>query len=321
MPPYASWQPDMATMTSSQLETALRASTKRSSDNEEERRARTEREVRAAFARSTRLSGVPLKIYVKGSYANNTNVRLDYDVDMAVEYGGLYYIDTTGAEADVRKAALATRDYAGPYGGVAGAAKFKADVEHALREYFGTTPIERGNLSLRIRGHKTTLPADVVPCFTYRLVTGRSWTGPVTYHEGTRLYPDHGNYIHNWAQQQYERGVAKNNTTGRRYKRLVRALKRVENQLVAAGRLNELPSFFIECLVYNVPNNMFRHATYTADMRAVLAVIYNATLDDSRCEGWLEASERKWLFGHGQGWKRQQAHELAGRAWNHLGFE
>src|SRR5271163_3381226 len=100
MPPYASWRPDMATITSSQLETALRASTKRSSDNEEERRARTEREVRAAFARSTRLSGTPLKIYVKGSYANNTNVRLDYDVDMAVEYRGLYYIDATGAEAD-----------------------------------------------------------------------------------------------------------------------------------------------------------------------------------------------------------------------------
>ena len=54
--------------------------------------------------------------------------------------------------------------------------------------------------------------------------------------------------------------------------------------------------------------------------RAVLAVIYNATIDDSRCEGWLEASERKWLFGHGQGWTRQQAHELAGQGVEPLGI-
>lgn len=305
----------------SRREATLRQWTKKSSDNEEARRDRTEREVRAAFANSTRLSRVPLKIYVKGSYANNTNVRLDYDVDVAVEYTGLYYFDSTGAEADVRKAALAVSDYHGPYGGVAGAAKFKADVEHALREHFGTRPIERGNLSLRVREHKTTLPADIVPCFRYRYITGRDLLGQLAYYQGTRLYPDSGAYVHNWPQQQYDCGVSKNNATGRRYKRLVRALKRLENELVDAGVLRELPSFFMECLVYNVPNEMFGHDEYAADMRAALATIFNATLTDPSCEKWLEASERKWLFGHGQGWTRQQAHDLAARAWDHLGFE
>jgi hypothetical protein len=303
-----------------QREATLRAWTKKSSDNEEARRDRTEREVRAAFANSTRLAGVPLKIYVKGSYANNTNVRLDYDVDVAVEYDGLYYSDTSGAEADVRKAALAIGSYQGPYGGPVGAAKFKSDVEHALREYFGIRPVERGNMSLRVRERKTTLPADIVPCFTYRYITGRDRRGGLTYHEGTRLYPDQGPYLHNWPQQQYDCGVRKNNATGRRYKRLVRAVKRLENQLVEAGAMNELPSFFMECLVYNVPNEMFGHAEYAGDMRAVLATIYKATLTDAACEHWLEASERKWLFGHGQGWTPKEAHDLADKAWNHLGF-
>jgi hypothetical protein len=311
----------MSILAPSGLEPTLRSWTKKSSDNEEARRDRTEREVRAAFANSSRLAGVPLKIYVKGSYANNTNVRLDYDVDVAVEYRGMYYIDATGAEADVRKAAFAAPDYGGPYGGVQGASKFKADVEHALSQHFGSSAIERGNLSLRVRERKTTLPADIVPCFTYRYVHGRDWRRQPLYHEGTRLYPDQGPYIHNWPQQQYDRGVAKNLATGRRYKRLVRALKRLENKLVVAETIAPLPSFFMECLVYNVPNGKFGHLTYAADMRAVLACIFNSTLDDAQCERWLEASERKWLFGHGQSWTQRQAHQLADAAWDYLGFE
>lgn len=311
----------MSTTTHSQREASLREWVRKSSDDEEARRDRTEREVRTAFATSSRLAGVPLSIYVKGSYANNTNVRLDYDVDIAVEYTGMYYIDATGAEADVRKAALATADYLGPYGGVDGATQFKADVEHTLERHFGSRAIERGSLSLRVRENKTTLPADIVPCFTYKYVTGRDWRGDVTYRQGTRLYPDHGSYIHNWPKQQYDCGVNKNSRTGRRYKRMVRALKRLENQLVDAGLLKALPSFFMECLVYNVPDSQFGHVEYTADMRSVLATIFNATLTDQECEKWLEASECKWLFGYGQGWNRQQAHDLADKAWDRLGLD
>jgi len=55
---------------------------------------------------------------------------------------------------------------------------------------------------------------------------------------------------------------------------MVRALKRLENELVKEGLLEEeLPSFLMECLVYNVPNDKFNHKTYVADMRAVLACI------------------------------------------------
>jgi hypothetical protein len=310
----------VSTINTTQREAALRQWARKSSDDEEARRDRTEREIRDAFSNSTRLAGVPLEIYVKGSYANNTNVRLDYDVDVAVEFKGLLYTDSHGAEADVRKKAMATTPYLGPYGGPDGAARFKADVQHTLEQHFGVKAIERGNLSLRVRERRTTLPADVVPCFTYRYIAADS-NGHVTDRTGTRLYPDERAYIHNWPKQQYDRGVAKNNATGKRYKRVVRAVKRVENLLVDAGRLAALPSFFMECLVYNVPNSNFNHADYSADMRAVLAAIFNSTMTDAECSKWLEASECKWLFGHGQGWTRAQAHDLADEAWSYLGFK
>ena len=107
----------------------------------------------------------------------------------------------------------------------------------------------------------------------------------------------------------------------REFKRMVRALKRLENELVTAGVLTELPSYFTECLVYNVPNDLLNRATYVADMRAVLMTIFNETLTDEKCAKWLEASELKWLFHSAQSWTRQQAHALADKAWDHMGFE
>ena len=300
-------------------EATLRAWVKPPSDHEDTKRNNTEAEIKTALGSSERLKDVGYRVYAKGSYANNTNVRLDYDVDIAVECTDFYYHDETGAAADVKKAAVkaALRAYAGGYGPGA----FKNDVEQALVAYYGRSAVTRGNMAVRVRENKTTLPADVVPCFEYHFIYDLDLQGRPVYHQGTRIYPDKGYHIHNWAQQQYDKGVAQNDATGRRYKRMVRALKRLENQLVGARKIAELPSFFMECLVYNVPNAKFNATTYVADMRAVLARIYHATESDDTCKEWLEVSERKYLFHPTQPWTRTQARDLALKAWNFMGLE
>jgi len=253
------------------------------------------------------------------SYANNTNVRLDYDVDIAVECTEFYYHDQTGAAADVKKVAVEKKFSA--YTGGYTRSDFKNDVEAALVSYYGRSAIKRGNMALRVREKKTTLPADVVPCFEYHYIYDVDWMGNLQYHKGTRIYPDTGSHIHNWPDQQYARGVAKNEATGRRFKRMVRALKRLENELVREGIIGELPSFLMECLVYNVPNEKFNQSSYKADMRSVLATIFNSTMELAKCKEWLEVNERKYLFHATQPWTYQQAHNLADRAWNLMGFE
>ena len=298
-------------------EATLRSWVKPSSDYEESKRDTTEKEVRAALAASSRLSQIAYKVYAKGSYANRTNVRLDYDVDIAVECTDFYYWDAIGAAADVKKMAEASIQ---PYGKSYGPDDFKNDVEGALVNHFGRTAVTRGNLAMRVRERKTTLPADVVPCFAYQYIYGADRSGGLLSHKGTRIFPERGLYLHNWPQQQLDKGIAKNDATGRHYKRMVRALKRIENTLVQSKQLSEVPSFLMECLVYNVPNNLFNHPSYVADMRDVLAVIFNATLTDDKCKEWLEASERKYLFHASQGWSREQAHELASKAWNLMGL-
>jgi hypothetical protein len=103
---------------------------------------------------------------------------------------------------------------------------------------------------------------------------------------------------------------------------MVRALKRLETLLVKEGKLSsELPSFLMECLVYNVPNEKFNHKKYVDEMRAVLASIFNATRNAEDCSKWVEVSGRKYLFNSQQVWTYQQAHVLADKAWNRMGFE
>src|SRR4051812_2167674 len=74
-------------------ETWLRAAAAPPSENENDKRERTENEIRDALANYEGLQGRPYSVYAKGSYANNTNVRLNYDVDIAVEYRGFFYYD------------------------------------------------------------------------------------------------------------------------------------------------------------------------------------------------------------------------------------
>lgn len=300
-------------------EATLRAWVKPPSDSEDAKRNKTEEQIKEALQASAVLRPVGYKVYAKGSYANRTNVRLDYDVDIAVECTDFYYHDQTGAAADVKKAAVEQKfaKYSGGYT----PAQFKDDVEQALIDYYGRSAVTRGNMAMRVREKKTTLPADVVPCFEYHRIYDLDSSSNFKFYRGTRIYPDTGSHIHNWPKQQYDNGVAKNDATGRRYKRMVRALKRIENELVKAGTIEELPSFFMECLVYNVPSDDLNRTSYVADMRAVLAHIFNETLQQDRCSKWLEVSGLKWLFHASQPWTYQQAHALASGAWDYMGYK
>jgi hypothetical protein len=110
---------------------------------------------------------------------------------------------------------------------------------------------------------------------------------------------------------------------------MVRALKKVQTKLVSDGLLTaELPSYFTECLVYNVDDAFFGHDTYKAaffghdtykaDMRAVLASIFNETLTTERGE-WEQVHGLTYLFVNE--FKKSDAHKMASAAWDAIGFK
>lgn len=298
-------------------ETWLKAAAKPPSDAEDRKRDRTEREIRDALAASTRLVGKPYVVYEKGSYANNTNVRLNYDVDIAVEYRGYFFYDLEFELEGKDPGTVGVVPSTDPYT----PDDFKSDIRAALVGAFGSPAITDGKIAYRIRQKRTTLPADVVPSWAYRRYDRLTADGRPVWHEGARVFPSTGGHKDNYPKIQLENGIAKNNATGRRYKRMVRAFKKLQTRLVEAGELaEELPSYLTECLVYNVPNDSFGQPTYLADMQNVLAHIYNGTLTSSNSNEWLEVNRLHYLMRGHNSWTTRGIHAVADAAWDHLGL-
>ncbi len=80
-------------------EAALPEWVKPPSDYAETKCERTETEIKERSRASAELAAAPLKVYAKDSYADKTNVRLDYDVDTAVECTEFYYYGSRSQSA------------------------------------------------------------------------------------------------------------------------------------------------------------------------------------------------------------------------------
>lgn len=293
-------------------EATLRRWVKPSSDAEEARRDRTEGEIRAALAAYPSLPNASIRVFVQGSYKNRTNVRLDYDVDIAVEYQEGEPAPTVTPRIASTDKQFSAKDLSNEELGLTTVGRFdpsgfKDHVEAAMVDAFGRSKAERSSKCIKIKNGSTTLPADVVPCFPMW-----RYDSPLNCHRGIRIFPDDGDTIDNFPEQHYANGCAKNDRTRRRYKRMVRALKRMQTHLLDNGIIdNEVPSFAIECLVYNVDDRFFGADDYVTDFHRVAEEIWYRTYDQERCWDWLEVNELKYLFRGSPSSLRKNASDLA----------
>jgi hypothetical protein len=290
--------------------------TGRASDTEQRRYERTRDDIKAALRAYPALSNYHFEVYAKGSYPNFTNVVRDSDVDIAVELTDFYATDWIG-----NASGLGLSDVGGtPYTGSSTLKGFKDDVERAMVSYFGPSAVERGDKAIHIRESSRKLAADVVPCVTHKTYHSR-----ISSNTGIKLRSDKAPHkdIVNYPKQHLERGTRKNDRTNRRYKRVVRILKRLENEMVDKGLIEPVPSFLIESAVWNVGDDAFNGYDWTSRVRRVLAHIFNNTRspDCVQSENWLEANGIKYLFHADQGWTWQQLHAFADAAWDYIGFE
>ena len=127
----------------------------------------------------------------------------------------------------------------------------------------------------------------------------------------------------NWPEQTYSNGVERNTATGRKYKRVIRILKRLRDRMQDDGIAiaKKTPSFLIECLVWNANVDAFSKDTYTAIVRHLLADLWNRTRKDDDCSEWGEVNELKYLFHLSQPWTRQEAKEFLQAAWFYIGYQ
>jgi len=295
-------------------EQTFRSWSKPSSDTEQEKADNAEKMIRTAITESPKLRTRNIEVFAQGSYKNNTNVRQESDVDICVCcYDSLF--DDFSSAGELTRAEVGLVDASYRY------AQFKNEVAEAVVAKFGRSGVTRGKKAFDVHANTYRVDADVVPCFEHR----RYWlrNNQYGYLSGTEFLPDNGGYVINWPKQHYESGVAKNRDTGNRFKYMVRVLKRLRNQMDEQGiaEARPIPSYLIECLVWNVPNDYFGRDRYTSDVRSVLAHTFNETMNDEKCSEWGEVNELKYLFRSVQPWTREQAHKFLDAAWNYIGFQ
>jgi len=289
------------------LEDKLSGWTGPSSDTEKDKQDRTERMIREAIDSHEPLNNCSLNIFAKGSYANNTNVRADSDVDIAVECTEvLYWKESEKGNHTPGKS----------YEGIWTPAKLRAELVSAMKAKFPGQVDTSGTTAIQINSSSSRVDADVVPCFSYRYYMKYGTR------DGTKIFKTDGSNIVNYPVQQMENGTAKNKATGYAYKKGARLLKRIENAMAADGTFRELPSFFMECLAYNCPGDVFAHSTWTERLRAMLFYIWDSLQGDEPDEGrWLEVNECFFLFHSDQKWTRKDGRDFAKAAWNYFGFK
>ncbi|WP_459651456.1 nucleotidyltransferase family protein [Kitasatospora sp. Ki12] len=277
---------------------------------EADRQARAERMVKEAIAAHGALDDVRSSITVaaKGSYPNNTNVRSDSDVDIKVQLNSLYYYDFAPGVVPNRSSSSYTGRWTPTL--------LRQEVGKALVNAFGSGVDDSHNVAFYVPPVAGSRPnVDVVPCFEYRLFTDGAGIG---FHTGSVVYGRDGKRIVNWPELQLTNGRAKNSNTGNRYKFVVRVLKSVENELCRQKLIEAVPSYFCECLIYNVPDAVLKAGDLDDAVREALADVYSQL--GSRSATMWEPNRMKLLFGPQQKWTVDTARELVGQAWVYLGY-
>ena len=284
------------------------------SDTETTKCGNAETAVRKAIDADSSLQNLNISIFAQGSYKSRTNIRQDSDVDICVCCYESFFSEYPEAK---------TRDDFGIIAATLKYTDFKNMVEGALKSYFGKDGATRGNKAFDVHANSCRIDADVIPAFELRRYTGNTdANGADQFLSGVGLRPDKGDLIKNWPQQHHENGITRNSETGRKYKRVIRILKRLRNKMQddkISGAAN-VPSFLIECLVWNADPEAFLRDTYTATMRHLIADLWNRTRKDEDCIEWGEVNELKYLFRTSQPWTRQQANSFLQAAWDYIGY-
>lgn len=283
------------------------------SATEQQRAENAESMIRSAIQNSPKLSQRDIRVFTQGSYRNRVNVRKDSDVDI-----GVLCFDTFFPDYPDENVKLARKSF--DVSAVYTYAQFKNELEEALVAKFGRPAVSRGSKSFDVSETSYRVEADVAAFFEHR-----RYTNVNDYLSGVEMIPDdlRPPMIRNWPEQHYSNGVTKNSATSRRFKRVVRILKSLSNEMSANGisSAGRTPSFLVECLVWNAPNANFLNDSYWAMTRSVLAWLFNNTRTDELCRDWGEVSNLKYLFNASQPWTRAETHRFISDAWDYVGFD
>ena len=224
--------------------------------------------VREAMSAYKWPSDIKYQVFLQGSYNNDTNLGGDSDVDVVVRLA--HRLRPRVAELTGKK----LQEDASHKAAYQRWESFRDHALRAMRAGFGQAA-KSGRKTLKIPKGKIPADADLVVTLSYR--------------QGIAFYlPGERRWVVSFPQQHHQRGTKKERATNNRFKRTIRMFKAARNRLVEKGVLtkDDAPSYFIECLLYNVPDGLFAPK---------LAPTYTGILDWlKKARAFLRALQQLW---------------------------
>ena len=221
--------------------------------------------IRAALDAYKFPSQFTYEVFLQGSYKNDTNLGGDSDVDVVVRLSSKLKPSVAALSGERLQKHGSHRFVLQRW------QSFREHALKAMRARFGKDA-KSGRKTLKVPKGKIPADADLVV--------------PVRHREGVAFYlPGERRWVVSFPQQHHARGSRKERSTNMRFKRTIRMFKAARNRLVEKKMLtkDDAPSYFIECLLYNVPDNLFAPKlapTYTG----VLDWLKTAKHNEFRCQ-------------------------------------
>lgn len=267
----------------------------------------THEAIRNVLAADDVLGRKNLEVYLQGSYKNTTNIRGDSDVDLVVQLNDTFSRNLSllpGADRQRYEAAHSDASYTWW--------DLRGDVFRALREAYGADAVKQGKKSIKVAAGSGRLAADVVPAVQYRNYLWFEDYQDQGYIEGIKFYAEGVRPVVNYPKQHYDNGTKKNGAerTNGWYKHTIRMFKNARNRAVEKGLIpaGTAPSYFLECLLHNVPDSCYGGTfqdTYVncvnwlaeADLELFMCQNDQLALFGSTPEQWTTASAEQLIDG------------------------
>lgn len=261
--------------------------------------AATHEGIRKALNNYNWPSWVRYEDYLSGSYRNNTNIYGDSDVDLVLEVTSFFHHSHLTEEQE-KGLGLTGVEHS--------LDDFKSIVIKALKDIYGIASVDTsGRKAIKLLKAPGRLDTDILPCATYR-----NYRDGKLKASGITFWPTGGTQIINYPKVHYDNGTIKNQNTREYFKPVVRIFKNARNRLYLTnpGLAGRFPSYFVECLVYNIPDAKFG-GTFQSTLAESLNWLSTNLNNEAPEKKFVCQNYQEWLFGDKTTqWNLRDAQEL-----------
>lgn len=191
------------------------------------------------------------KVFLQGSYGNDTNIYAESDVDIVIRLDDCFFSDLESLPEE-EKAAYKQVFSDAEYTHV----DFKHDVLSVLTSQYGSA-VKAGEKAIAIDASGSRRKTDVIVATQFRRYFKFRSSSDSDYAEGICFFNAAGERIANYPKQHSENLTTKHQASSTWLKPMARVFKNMRSRMVDDGLIKAsiAPSYYIEGLLYNVPND------------------------------------------------------------------